>query len=181
MLKRYEFRRKKDKVSFCFIRQRWLFLVDRELFKEALSGFASGVCVVTTQSKMGDLTGVTISSFSSLSLEPPMVLFCLNDKAESKNSFLKNDSFNVHVLNAAQKDLSETFAKKHGNRWEGVDFERFDDGKIIFKGALVNLFCQKKECFAGGDHTIFTGQVLHVSSMEKGSPLIYFQRGYHQL
>lgn len=154
--------------------------VDNEEFRNALSRFASGVSVVTTVDSDGKPYGITVSAFSSVSLEPPMILICIERSAGSHHAFEESGVFNVNVLNAEQQYLSERFASPNADKFDGVYITVGANGVPMLDHCLVNLECKLKAAFDGGDHTIFLGEV-ESTHMDEGDPLLYFRSGYRTL
>lgn len=156
--------------------------VDQRSFRKALGCFATGVTVVTSrhpETKL--LAGVTVSAFSSLSLEPPLVLFCLGSKTSSIDAFKTSGRFVINVLAENQRDLSNRFASRAEDKWAGVEWESGEAGVPILSGCLANLECSLVATHDGGDHLIFVGKVERMKHQEGGSPLIYFRGGYMDL
>ena len=153
--------------------------VDPRSFRKALGCFATGVTVVTTlhpDSKTP--AGVTVSAFSSLSLEPPLVLFCLGLKTASIDSFKSHGYFAINVLSENQRDLSIRFASRSEDKWAGVKWEKGVGGVPLLPGCIATLECKLVNTIEGGDHMIFVGQVENLTHQEGGSPLIYFRGAY---
>jgi flavin reductase (DIM6/NTAB) family NADH-FMN oxidoreductase RutF len=153
--------------------------VDSRSFRKALGCFATGVTVVTTlDPDTAAPVGVTVSAFSSLSLEPPLVLFCLGNRTTNLDSYRRSSHFAVNVLSELQRDLSLRFASKAENKWTGIVAETWDSGVPILPGCLANLECAVTSVQDGGDHTIFVGRIERLRHQEGGSPLIYFRGSY---
>ena len=146
-------------------------------FRNALSRFASGVTVVSTKDAEGKLHGITVSSFCSVSLQPPMVLICIEKITTSHHAFEESGVFIVNILNDDQSWLSEKFADPLRDKFDGVDFRSGLDGVPILNDALASLECRITFSYHGGDHSIFVGQVENVS-LADGEPLLYFQGRY---
>ncbi|MBP2314756.1 flavin reductase family protein [Azospirillum soli] len=155
---------------------------DSRAFRNALGCFATGITVVTTIAPDGEPIGVTVNSFSSVSLEPPLVQFCLGRAAMSFEAFTTAKSFAINVLAEAQADLSVRFSKRDlQERWEGVGVERWDSGVPILTGCLANLECDREHVYEGGDHVLILGRVRRLAVTAEGKPLLYFRGGYAQL
>lgn len=153
--------------------------VDPRSFRKALGCFATGVTVVTTVNPEDDCpAGVTVSAFSSLSLDPPLVLFCLGNKTSSIDAYRKNGRFVINVLAENQRDLSIRFASRSEDKWAGVLCEPGLGGVPVLMGCIANLECTVVNTIDGGDHVIFIGQVENIHYQEGGAPLIYFRGGY---
>lgn len=156
--------------------------VDERAFRKALGCFASGVTVVTTIDPAdGAPQGVTVSAFSSLSLSPPLVLFCLGSKTSSMEAFKKSGHFAINVLGESQRDLSIRFASRAEDKWNGISHTVGQTGSPLLGGCVANLDCRLINVIEGGDHQIFIGEVVDLMHREGGAPLIYFRGGYMDL
>lgn len=154
--------------------------VDDAQFKMALSHFASGVTVVTTEWE-GKPYGLTVASFASLSLHPPLVLACIEKAVKSHDAIAAAKKFSVNILSLEQTEVSGRFASKNiDDKFAGIATTRGDLGLPLIDGALCSIECTLREQVAGGDHSIFIGEVAHVRARE-GAPLVYFRSGYRQL
>ncbi len=149
-------------------------------FRNTLSRFASGVTVVTTKDAAGNLHGITVSAFSSVSLEPPLVLICIEKATGSHYAFIESKMFVVNILSAEQVTLSERFASQIAGKFDGIDLTHNVDGLPLLSGCLANLECRVVDVCDGGDHTIFVGEVEN-SAVFDGDPLVYFRSDYGRL
>jgi flavin reductase (DIM6/NTAB) family NADH-FMN oxidoreductase RutF len=154
--------------------------VSSDEFRRALSRFASGVTVVSTRDTTGKLHGITVSAFCSVSLEPPMVLICIEKGTTSHPAFEESGVFIVNILNEDQAWLSEKFADPQRDKFEGVDHHEGIDGVPVLSDALASLECRITFSYHGGDHSIFVGQVERVTVAD-GAPLLYFKGAYGTL
>lgn len=154
--------------------------VDVAQFRSALACFASGVTVVTARDAEGADHGMTVSAFSSLSLEPPLVLVCLDTTATLLPHLLAADAFGISILGAAQRELSGRFADQAADRFDGVAFSRAASGPALLDGAVAHLECRRVAAHPGGDHVIIIGEVLSARAFP-GDPLVYVQRDYARL
>ena len=153
--------------------------VDPRSFRKALGCFATGVTVVTTVNPDDNTPiGVTVSAFSSLSLEPPLVLFCLGNKTSSLDSFKRSGRFVINILAESQRDLSIRFASRVEDKWAGIVAETGLGGVPVLGGCIANLECALVNTVDGGDHVIFIGQVENIHYQEGGAPLLYFRGAY---
>ena len=156
--------------------------IDFRDFRDTLGCFATGITVITTVDGEGAPVGMTANAFTSLSLEPPLVLFCLDRKGNSFEAFHTNRSFAVNILAAGQEDLSRRFASKGPQKWSGVTFDSWDTGCPILRGCIANLECQVDSVFEGGDHVIVVGKVMRLErSEDETRPLLYFRGRYAEL
>lgn len=152
-------------------------------FKDALSCWCSGVSVVTTRGNGGLMYGLTVSSFSSLSLDPPLILVCIDSRNRFKDMVRESAGFAVSILDARQRDASNYFARP--GRSPSTDFTEIDgdwtaSGQPVVKDSMAWLACALHESIEVGDHTIVIGRVVETWSSE-GTPLLYFKRGYRTL
>jgi flavin reductase (DIM6/NTAB) family NADH-FMN oxidoreductase RutF len=153
--------------------------IDKTEFRQTLGCFATGITVITTVDDDGAPVGLTANSFTSLSLDPPMVLFCLDRKVQSFDAFHHHRHFAVNILASDQQDVSNRFAKSGPEKWSGVEFESWDTGCPILKGCLANLECDIDEIHEGGDHVIIVGEVKRIArDGDAPGPLLYFRGGY---
>lgn len=155
-------------------------MITRDEFKAALGRFASGVTVVTTKDKAGHLHGLTVSAFASVSLEPPLILVCILKRTGSYHAFEESDVFVVNILSEAQQAVSNHFASHLDDKFSGIDYREGIDGIPVLADCLVNLECRLKNSFAGGDHTIFVGEIEKVT-LRDDKPLLYFHGKYNEL
>ncbi len=132
---------------------------DQLAFKKALGQFATGVTVITTRAASGQLIGITASSFNSVSLTPPLVLWSLATRSASMPVFQANSHYVVNVLAASQLDLCKRFATVKGDRFEGVSHAAGDSGMPVLDGALAWFECHNRSRYEEGDHVIFVGEV----------------------
>jgi len=145
-------------------------------FRQTLGRWASGVTIITAAHD-GELRGMTASAFVSVSLEPPLVLVSVDDKAHMHAVLQDADRFGVSVLSAQQRELSNHFARRSSDMeipW--VDFE----GLPLIGGAIAQLVCRKVQVIPAGDHALFIGEVEY-SRYTDDDPLVYFRGQYHEL
>lgn len=151
-----------------------------EAFRLACGRFATGVAIATTIDSSGSPCGLTISSFSSVSLDPPLVLFCIDRASQVLPAFEACNSFVINILDQSQRDLSERFATRQRDRFSGLDFRRGASGAPVIPHSLALIECRRHAVLDGGDHRIFLGEVLSVQVRE-GDPLLYFASRYRHL
>jgi flavin reductase (DIM6/NTAB) family NADH-FMN oxidoreductase RutF len=132
---------------------------DARHFRDALSQFATGVTIITTRLEDGSFLGLTASSFNSVSLEPPLVLWSLAQRANSLPVFSGNSHYVINVLSAQQAELADRFAQPSKNRFEGVEFTFSPTGLPILAGAAAWFECHNRSRYPEGDHVIFVGEV----------------------
>ncbi len=152
--------------------------LDTRAFRDALGCFGTGVTVVTTLGRENEPVGITASSFNSVSLDPPLVLFSLDRGANSLPAFLASPHFAVNVLGESQADLSRRFATPETDKWNGIAFETWDTGCPILADTLASFECRVRNTYDGGDHIIFVGEVTRMRSTADGRPLLFFRGRY---
>ena len=154
--------------------------VDPVLLRSALSSFVTGVTVVTTRSATGEPVGLTVNSFNTVSLSPPLVLWSLSLRAASFDAFVQAEHFVVNVLAADQRALSESFARTGGDKFADIAWRKTLANMPLLEGAAASFTCRNTHNFPGGDHLILIGEVI---SFEKGSriPLVYANGEYTEL
>lgn len=135
---------------------------DSRHLRDALGNFATGVTVVTTLDAEGAPVGLTISSFSPVSLHPPLILWSLVNTASSRDAFLQHPRFAINVLAADQHALALQFASRSPDRFNGVSVEQSASGLPLLSGALAWFECKRYAEHLAGDHTIFIGEVEQV-------------------
>ena len=156
--------------------------IGAQQFRDTLRLWASGVTVVTARGPRG-LTAITVSSFASLSLKPPLVLICIERRARAHRALARARGFGVHLLRADQADLSDRAAGRLGPRaarLAGMGPRSVKTGAPIFTDALAWLDCRLVARHPGGDHTIFVGRV-EAAGNAGGKPLLWFDRDYAAL
>lgn len=153
--------------------------MDDARFKEAMSHFASGVTVVTTEHE-GTRYGMTVASFASLSLHPPLVLVCIERSVKTHDAIRNAGHFAVSILGKSQADVSGRFASKIEDKFAGTTTRRGEHGMPLIDGAICTLECRVHSELPGGDHTIFVGEVLD-SSTSDGPPLVYYRSSYREI
>ena len=154
---------------------------DSRLFRKALSSFATGVTVVTGLTPKDVPVGVTVNSFASVSLDPPIILICLDNNTASLKAVCEGERFAVNILSENQQDLSEEFAGPQEHKFKDRAFETWDSGCPILPGCLTNLECTRLNAFEGGDHLIVLGRVDRIEHADGGRPLLFYQSAYGRI
>jgi flavin reductase (DIM6/NTAB) family NADH-FMN oxidoreductase RutF len=154
---------------------------DSRKFRDTLGCFTTGVTVVATLDNAGQPRGITVSSFASVSLEPPMILCCVANNAQCASAFRESDHFSVNILTASQRLLSSRFAQRTENKWHGLEFDTWTSGVPILRDCLANLECRKVEDIDAGDHRILVGLVLGLAQRSDEAPLIYYRGAYERI
>ncbi|MBN34862.1 MAG: reductase [Rhodospirillaceae bacterium] len=145
-------------------------------FKEAMAEFPSGVTVATCRNARGESYGATLSSVTSLSLDPPMVLACFGRDSTTLQALYPGVPFNVHVLAEGQQNVAMAFAVRSGDKFAGVAWDSHRAGPPRLDGCAVLLTCRVGHVIPGGDHMIVTGYVDRTEIADETRPLVYHRR-----
>jgi len=151
-----------------------------EAFKRACGRFATGVTIASVLDGQGTPHGLTVSSFTSVSLDPPLVSICLGHAVTSIGLFRAARYFGINVLKADQRELSQRFARKGHERFDGLAWERGSSGVPLLTGVLAAMECETEQRIPAGDHDIFVARMVHARVAE-GEPLIHFASRYRRL
>ena len=151
---------------------------DTRAFRSALGTFATGVAVVTTLSADDTRIGITVNSFSSVSLVPPLVLISVGKNNHSFPHFLECRYFAVNVLSAAQKEISRRFAHSAADKWRDVPLRYGAFGCPLLDSALSIFECEVEHRYDAGDHVILLGKIIAFDFETEGTPLLFFRGGY---
>lgn len=154
---------------------------DSRRFRNALGCFATGVAVVTTQVEGYAPIGITINSFSSVSLDPPLILWCLDKKSDTLPVFGATRNFTVNVLREEDREISSRLARQGDHRLDGLRTCMGGNGCPSLDDALAHFECVIEARHDAGDHIIMLGRVLHFDYVEQGRPLLYHRGGYQAL
>jgi flavin reductase (DIM6/NTAB) family NADH-FMN oxidoreductase RutF len=149
-------------------------------FRRVLGHFATGVTVLTTTDSEGRPAGLTASAFTSVSLEPPLVLVCVDHKSQSYPALQESRGFAVNILAVDQQDISRRFASTRLDKFDGVAYSRGALGAPLLEAALAQIECETVGRYVQGDHTIFIGRVEH-ARVGSGEPLLYYRGRYDSL
>lgn len=152
----------------------------RRAFRDALGQFCTGVTTITTVSQAGEPVGITASSFNSLSLDPPLILWSIADITPSFDCFSKGEPFVVNVLAAEQEDLAMKFAQSGTDKFDGVSTRPGLRGIPMIDGCVAYLECEVDARHPGGDHDIIVGRVHRVFNLRK-APLLFHAGAFHSL
>jgi 3-hydroxy-9,10-secoandrosta-1,3,5(10)-triene-9,17-dione monooxygenase reductase component len=145
---------------------------DPKAFRQALGSFATGVTIITTRAANGEPLGLTASSFNSVSLDPPLVLWSLANNAMSFEHFQKASHWAVHVLTAEQEALSGRFARRGEDKFAGLDIEAGAGNVPLLKDCAARFQCKTASTYQGGDHLIFIGEVV-AFDQAPSAPLVF--------
>jgi 3-hydroxy-9,10-secoandrosta-1,3,5(10)-triene-9,17-dione monooxygenase reductase component len=151
--------------------------IEKLQFRNALGAFATGVTIVTTRDEGGRDVGLTANSFNSVSLDPPLVLWSLAKTSLSLAAFTKCAHFAVHILAADQVALSDQFAKRGREKFEGLQLERGDSEIPLLTGCTARFRCRTAYQYEGGDHIIFVGEVISFDHSAR-PPLVFHGGSY---
>ena len=142
--------------------------------------FATGVTVVTTKYKAGMPFGLTAKAFASLSLDPPLVLICIDKGAYCYSCFNESKLFAVNVLSAEQEETSRRFATKRIEKFAGIRWHPSENGIALLDGAISHIECKIVRSYDGGYHTVHVGEITRATTTGD-RPLIFFKGKYHRL
>ena len=155
-------------------------MLDPKDLRRLMGHFATGVTIITTRGADGTPYGLTANAFTSLSLDPPLCLVCVDRKAESFAHFYDSKVFTVNILTCDQEHLSNRFAKSGGDKFTGVPTVPGHHGAPLIAGALAHIECTITDTLEGGDHVSHVGRVEHMH-MNAGEPLLFYQGRYRKL
>ena len=154
--------------------------ISSDEFRKVMGLFATGVTIVTVRQGSGAPWGFTANAFTSVSLEPPLVLFCVGHSGDSFPIVAAAEYFAVNFLSDVQAELSRRFASKQPGRFEGVEYRDGAYGAPLLADCLGYVECRKTASHAAGDHTIILGEVLAAAGAHDGDPLLFFQGAYRR-
>jgi flavin reductase (DIM6/NTAB) family NADH-FMN oxidoreductase RutF len=152
-------------------RNRSSMTIEQRAFRHTMGQFASGVTVVTTHEHEQPV-GITVSSFASLSLDPPLVLICIDNRGRSHDAIARAGVFAVNILAEDQEHLARVFASRAPDKFGGVDYRLSATNLPLLDGVLATIECRVVNAVPGGDHTIFIGEVIELETLG-GGPLLY--------
>jgi flavin reductase (DIM6/NTAB) family NADH-FMN oxidoreductase RutF len=157
-------------------------VIDADTFRSVLGRFASGITILTARDKKGGDHGMTASAFCSLSLNPPLVLFCVDHSASMHDLLLSHPTIGISILSSEQEPYSRRFAADENDRFDGIAFSRGERDVVLLDAALAHMECRIVEHHEGGDHTIFIAEIDRATPQATdGRPLMYYRGGYAQL
>lgn len=154
--------------------------IDGRELRNAMGLFATGVTVITTKDASGKHFGLTANAFSSLSLDPPMLLICVDKGVDCYDCFEESKVFGVNFLSSTQEEVSTRFATKGIEKFEGLSFSLGKFGVALLDGALAHFECKVAHAYDGGDHTIYVGAIDNFATVG-ADPLLFFQGKYRSL
>lgn len=154
--------------------------VPPDLFRQLMGRFATGVTVLTARDAAGQPVGMTANAVASASLEPPLVLVCVDQARDCHPVLERAAHFGLTVLAADQEPLSRRFAAETADRFDGIAVQEGAHGVPLLPGAVAHVVCARHAAVPAGDHTIFVGRVVAGTWSER-PPLVYFRSAYHGL
>jgi flavin reductase (DIM6/NTAB) family NADH-FMN oxidoreductase RutF len=154
--------------------------MDLQELRRVMGHFATGVTVVTTKDGEDTPFGLTANAFASLSLNPPLVLVCVDKAAQCYSCFEDSKIFAINVLGEGQEEISRRFATKGAQKFNGIPWHKSESGLALLDGAIGHIECKAVHSYDGGDHTIYVGEVLRAKTTGE-RPLIFFRGKYHRL
>ncbi|RLA49565.1 MAG: flavin reductase [Gammaproteobacteria bacterium] len=152
----------------------------REL-RSALGRFATGVCVITTVTDAGEAVGLTANSFTSVSLDPPLVLWSLQNNSDVYDVFVGPRFFAINILAREHESHSRQYAGKGQHQLDAAHYRPGKHGSPVILDALVSFECELETTHEGGDHLIIVGRVRNLHERPDGEPLLFFSGDYHKL
>jgi flavin reductase (DIM6/NTAB) family NADH-FMN oxidoreductase RutF len=154
---------------------------DTRAFRNALGSFPTGVAVVTTSASTENHLGITVNSFTSVSLDPPLVLWCMDKKSDRYDAFTRAHSYTVSILGTGHQSVSARLAKQGSHSLDGIALKETRLGPPALADALAVFECEAQAVHDAGDHVILIGRVIHFSRHEDGAPLVFFRGQYGAL
>lgn len=150
-------------------------------FRDTLGMFPTGVTVITARAPSGEPIGLTVSSFNSVSLAPPLIVWSLSGHLPSVPIFENAAVYAINVLAEDQQDMSQRFASRSDDKFAGLDYTEGVDGVPLLPGCAAWFQCRQFACYPGGDHVIFIGEVVRFESGEARKPLVFQGGAYRRL
>jgi len=154
--------------------------IEQHHFRRVCSKYATGITILTVLDSIGAPHGMTVNSFTSVSLSPPLILVCIDRQTPILSHFKPGTRFGVNVLHEEQKDLSTWFARSGHDRFSGMEWSAGETGVPVLPGMLATLECEVTQMIEAGDHVVVIGAALHATWRE-GQPLVYFNSSYQSL
>ncbi len=152
--------------------------MDEFRFRDLCGRFATGIAIVTAFDADGQPAGMTVNSFASVSLDPPLVSVAIDHAASAFDVLSAAERWTVNILESHQEVLSRRFASTNTKRFEGIGWRRGPDEELLLDGTLAHLVCTRWSMLEAGDHTVLIGRVTGGSAAEHGRPLLYYRGGY---
>jgi flavin reductase (DIM6/NTAB) family NADH-FMN oxidoreductase RutF len=155
--------------------------IDSRAFRNALGRFTTGICVITASPRGLVPLGMTVNSFCSVSLEPPLVLWSLQNNSDCYPAFQAADHFTINVLTQEQQALSQQYAKKGQHQLLPEHYRIGRSGAPVLRDCLASFECSLWRRYEGGDHELLVGQVIDFESRPTGKPLLFYSGSYREL
>lgn len=150
-------------------------------FRDVLGQYPTGVAVVTTVNAQRENIGITVNSFISISLQPPLIGFSLDKRLRSLKDWLEAETFAVNFLAESQNHVSQAFAVMNGDKWSSTSFNLGKTANPVLERKVAALECKRHDCHEAGDHFFMIGQVLHLENEHEDDPLVFHRGKYHSL
>jgi len=150
-------------------------------FRDAMGSFATGVCVLGAKRRDGITVGMTVNSFTSVSLDPPLILVCLGAESPRSQAIVDPGRFSISVLADNQRAISSYFAQPGEGLAPNTGWRAGENGAPVVDGAAAVIECDVETTHASGDHMIVIGRVTHIETDPGREPLLYFRGGYRLL
>ena len=154
--------------------------IEQQHFRRVCSKYATGITILTVLDSSGAPQGMTVNSFTSVSLSPPLILVCIDRQTSILSNFKQGTRFGVNVLQEEQRELSTWFARSGYDRFLGIEWSAGETGAPLLEDMLATLECEVTQMIEAGDHVVVIGAALHASWRE-GQPLVYFNSSYQSL
>ena len=154
---------------------------DVRAFRQALGSFPTGVALITTSVSAEHHMGITVNSFTSVSLDPPLILWCLDKKSDRYHAFTRAKSYTVNILGTAHQDVSARLAKQGNHSLDGIALRATSLGPPSLADALAVFECEAEALHDAGDHAILIGRVVRFARQNAGEPLVFFRGKYGSL
>jgi flavin reductase (DIM6/NTAB) family NADH-FMN oxidoreductase RutF len=154
---------------------------DSRAFRSALGSFPTGVAVVTTTASAERHLGITVNSFTSVSLDPPLVLWCMDKKSDRYHAFTNARSYTVSILGTEHQEVSSRLAKQGHHSLDGIALRATELGPPALADSLAVFECEAEAVHDAGDHAILIGRVVRFARHEDGAPLVFFRGRYGAL
>ena len=155
--------------------------VDAARYRQVLGHFATGITVITTDAGAGEPVGLAANSFTSVSLDPPLVAFCAAHTSATWEHIRRTRTFCVNVLSAEQEDVCRVFAGKGDDKFRGIGWRPGPSGAPVLDHALAWIDCRIEAEHQAGDHVIVVGRVLALAVDDDEEPLLFYRGGYARL
>lgn len=154
--------------------------LDPDAFRAVMGRFASGVTIVTATDGDGRDHGMTVSAFASVSLQPPLVVVCIDQAASMHDILVDAQYFAINILASNQEPIARRFADTGAQRFEGIGYRSGENGVPVLNDVLAFVECKRVSSTPAGDHTVIVGETV-ATAVRDGRPLLYYRGGFAQL